>query len=650
MNLDRSEDDRDRLLHMVREETARLRALRIEQGAAAAPAVFPPPGSMPPPSLTRLADSAPPLEPRREYRIEDLLAFHDEDFIRNAYCGILGRAPDAQGFADFLALLRTGTMSKVEIIGRLRYSREGRAAAVTVRGLAIPFALRTVLRAPLLGRLVGIAGYVARLPEIVRDHQRLEAAVYEREQAGVRRFNAAQAELEHHLTTAHSGIGAADRRADALAAEIADIRSSVAHAGEVADRFAAVERAVASKVDNARITQLTNFLVATTDRKADRSDVDTRMERLDGRLQALVAQGDAQTGALARLETAKAERRDLQAVAEANRSWIQGLQARVKELSDAKAERAALEAVAEAHHRWIEGQQAQLERLAAMAPVAEAAGAAVEDLRRTVGEQGRALLDQARRLAELLAHARERLSRPLAPGDLSPYAREQEHLLDAFYVAFEDHFRGSREDIRERLAVYLPFVHETIAAAGGGLVIDVGCGRGEWLELLRADGLAGRGIDTNRVMIDECTQRGLEAVEADAVAHLRTLSDESVVAVTGMHVIEHLPFEALIALLDEARRVLRPGGLIVFETPNPENLIVGACNFYYDPTHHRPLPPEPMRYIAQARGFQKVEYPAPCNPMQEPPSAKDASGGAVDAINALLYGPQTYAIIARKAR
>jgi O-antigen chain-terminating methyltransferase len=208
------------------------------------------------------------------------------------------------------------------------------------------------------------------------------------------------------------------------------------------------------------------------------------------------------------------------------------------------------------------------------------------------------------RMRFCLEEARRCLPGPLAPGQLQHLADEHEHTLDRLYLSFEDQFRGTREDIKSRLQVYLPRVREI---AREGAVLDVGCGRGEWLELMRDEGLAARGVDVNRIMIEECRQRGLDVVEGDALAYLRQLPAASLAAVTGFHIIEHLPWDIFLTLLDETVRVLKPGGLAIFETPNPENLHVASCTFWSDPTHLKPLYPPTIQFMAEQRGLVNVE-------------------------------------------
>jgi O-antigen chain-terminating methyltransferase len=217
------------------------------------------------------------------------------------------------------------------------------------------------------------------------------------------------------------------------------------------------------------------------------------------------------------------------------------------------------------------------------------------------------LMDNQRRLNLLLEEARKRLPEPFSEQQLNHIADQETHIFDAMYVAFEDKFRGTRKDIKNRQKTYLPIIKKALKATDNKIILDMGCGRGEWLELLQENKIKAEGIDLNCIMITECHQQGLTATEADILDYLRPLKPASVSAVTGFHIIEHLSFKVLIALFDECLRVLKPGGIIIFETPNPENLLVGACHFYTDPSHHNPLVPETMRFTIEQRGFEKTD-------------------------------------------
>ena len=211
--------------------------------------------------------------------------------------------------------------------------------------------------------------------------------------------------------------------------------------------------------------------------------------------------------------------------------------------------------------------------------------------------------------------------------------------LEPIYVALEDRFRGTRAEIKERFGEYLPYVKDNAP------VIDLGCGRGEWLELLADNGLEARGVDNNSLQAAQCRARGFDASSEDLFVFLRKVADESAGAVTGFHIIEHLSFNALVTLLDEVQRVLRPGGVVIFETPNPENLVVGSNYFYLDPTHRHPLPTELMEFLFKHRGFEHVEI-LPLHPWESGRVAGE--GELTERFNGYIYGPMDYAVVGRK--
>jgi SAM-dependent methyltransferase len=232
---------------------------------------------------------------------------------------------------------------------------------------------------------------------------------------------------------------------------------------------------------------------------------------------------------------------------------------------------------------------------------------AIEALAAESAGHRRSVLDLQRRLMGMAAAA------PAAGASIEPPRGEMvpqkpasgavNDILNADYVSFEDSFRGEREDIKKRCAHYLKSLQQAEIHPDAGLILDLGCGRGEWLELLRESGYLARGVDLNAAMLEDSREHGLDVVEADALAYLASLPEDSVAAITSMHLVEHLPHDVLIQLLDESLRVLKPGGLLALETPNPENITVGSCWFYLDPTHRNPLPPALLQWIVSNRGF-----------------------------------------------
>jgi len=221
----------------------------------------------------------------------------------------------------------------------------------------------------------------------------------------------------------------------------------------------------------------------------------------------------------------------------------------------------------------------------------------------------------------------------------------EERLLKDFYLAFEDRFRGSSEDIAERLSVYLPYLSEIPDDAKP--VVDVGCGRGEWLQLLKAQGYPAIGVDTDAAMVEHCRKEGLDVVEGDALQYLGTLRSESVRAVSAFHLVEHVPFAVTLQLFKEMRRVLVPAGIAIIETPNPHNILVGACHFYNDPTHLRPIPSPLLSFAAEFCGFAA---PSVLFLHQADFShwIREQNITLEHRFNDLFYGPQDYSLIARK--
>jgi SAM-dependent methyltransferase len=237
-------------------------------------------------------------------------------------------------------------------------------------------------------------------------------------------------------------------------------------------------------------------------------------------------------------------------------------------------------------------------------------------------------------------------NKPPTGGVASPV---DDHELDAFYVAFENQFRGSRELIKERVRIYVRDVKEAGLGRSDSAILDIGCGRGEWLELLAENGFTAEGVDLNAIMVAECRQRGFRVAEGDALEYVRSLPAESLGVITAFHVIEHLEFRVLVELLHESLRVLRPGGLAIFETPNPDNVLVGSNRFYSDPTHRHPLPKEYTSFLLRSVGFKDVVI-RPLHPDKDSLLNDGEAPKLRDLINRLFFGDQDYAVIGRKQR
>ena len=226
------------------------------------------------------------------------------------------------------------------------------------------------------------------------------------------------------------------------------------------------------------------------------------------------------------------------------------------------------------------------------------------------------------------------------------------------YVGFEDRFRGAGVDIRARYADYADQFE------GAADVLDAGCGRGEFLEILRDRGIGAAGVDVNPQMVAECRERGLQVTEGDLLSHLASLPDGALGGLFAAQVVEHLEPAYLLRFIDTAFLKLRPGSRIVLETINVASWSAFFQSYVRDITHVRPLHPETLAYLVGAGGFRNVaiNYRSPIPPEHllarapEPADQEDerlavlaaAFNRNVDELNRLLFADQDYAVVAER--
>jgi 2-polyprenyl-3-methyl-5-hydroxy-6-metoxy-1,4-benzoquinol methylase len=314
---------------------------------------------------------------------------------------------------------------------------------------------------------------------------------------------------------------------------------------------------------------------------------------------------------------------------------------------------AALDGLADAQLKYAESLSAREQRYEARVNALNAASA---DLRTSVG-----VLQQA--VAGLKSQVASGLSVqpgvPLAPAEVRSTSDAFSHAADAAkYVGFENEFRGPQSDIRARQESYLPYFEGV-----EGDVLDVGCGRGEFIELLTAHGVRAHGIDVNSAMVDVCRQRGLDAVQVDAVTHLSRLPDDSLAGLFAAQVVEHLEPAYLLRFLDLAQAKLRPGGRLVLETINPACWTAFFDSYIRDITHRWPLHPDTLRYFVLASGFTSaaVEFrsPVPAEIRLEGASVRtdasediralaEALNRNAERLNARMFTHLDYAVVAQK--
>jgi SAM-dependent methyltransferase len=326
---------------------------------------------------------------------------------------------------------------------------------------------------------------------------------------------------------------------------------------------------------------------------------------------------------------------------------------------------AAISGVADSAAKRLESMRARDERVNTRV---EHLTTAHDDLRSTIGTIQQGLMTLKREAERLASVAPDgpAVSRTPDPGSRStetglrhaPSSDAFAPALDAYkYVGFEDRFRGSRETIVERLSSYVPLFE------GRTDVLDVGCGRGEFLDLLARCGIAARGIDLNHEMAEACRARGLEVTEADAVGYLSSLADGSLGGIFSAQVVEHLEPAYLLRFLELAFYKLRPGGRVVLETLNPACWVAFFDSYIRDITHVRPLHPETLKYLVVASGFTTatIEFRSPVatadklQPFAAPEAAPslvdlaEAFNANVEKLNARLFTYLDYAVIGEKA-
>ena len=460
------------------------------------------------------------------YHVNDLLKYHGETFVRNAYRAILKREPDADGMTQNLASLAGGKFNKIDVLASLRYSEEGERAAVNISGLAWPATVRRIERIPMIGYLLQVFIGLARLPTMLTHQRQFEF---------------------YALARQEETVDYANRIND-----------------QVAERALTIENDIRGQLEWLRL-EINSALAALQNEVAG---ADATLNAVEARAVALASQLSETT---ATLDNAIADQRSTQT------HWQEEFQ--------------TLTTVQKKLLYQLGGQQRGLEELRELA-----------QLQTGLNEEG----------------------------------------FDELYADFEDRFRGERDEIKTRLRVYLPVIERANAIED---VVDIGCGRGEWLELLRENGKQGLGVDHNRIFVERCRRIGLDVVQRDAIAYLSELPDASLNAITSFHLVEHLPFKVLMQLLDEMTRVLRPGSPLILETPNPGNFIVGSHTFYADPTHRNPIPSATLSFLLESRGLTNIEV-MHVRPWQEAKIAGDDE--LTKRFNEYFYGSPDYGIVGWK--
>jgi O-antigen chain-terminating methyltransferase len=516
------------------------------------------------------------LKPAGHYHVNELLRFHGEDFVRNAYLVLLGREPDEAGLAHHLDQLASGRFNKIDVLASLHSSREGSGAGVKLTGLSLPFAVRRTGRIPVIGYIVRLMVAITRLPVLIQHQNQYEFYNWSQ-----------QKRIIAHQDRHHKELSETLQQISAQILEITQRAAEQVQANELSLRQYAdlmVKHHEFASAIEARLAGSDESSQNLSEQIASQAQQLLHHKYILEQLQQIAVQQKAETQQL--LGSLTEQQQQQQQLSSKIRAELQPL--------------------------MLRQQKAEVE-----------------------------LLMQERRLTVLL----EQITHNSATANTSVAevaAAEEDHLLDALYASFEDEFRGTREEVSRRLQVYIPILKE---AGITGSVLDIGCGRGEWLQLLETEAIKAQGLDRNRVFIEQCRAAGLDVVENDALIHLRNLPAESLSAVTIFHLVEHLPLETLIKVVDEIVRTLKHGGLLIVETPNPENFVVGSYTFYADPTHRNPIPSQTLQFLIEARGLRSLDVLK----LRSRDEVKlEGDSELVTRFNEYFYCAPDYAIIARK--
>jgi O-antigen chain-terminating methyltransferase len=263
--------------------------------------------------------------------------------------------------------------------------------------------------------------------------------------------------------------------------------------------------------------------------------------------------------------------------------------------------------------------------------------------------------EDAKLLMKKFILLREKLDRLLAALEEKKPPRPEEvrgllaPLEDWRYAGFENRFRGGDEEVKKQLRQYVPYFPKDKT------VLDLGCGRGEFLELLREEGISAAGVDNNVQMVDICLDKGLRCEMGDLLEKLAAQRDGSLGGIFSSQVIEHLPAPYLMRLAGLSRSKIAAGGTLVFETINPLSVFTLVQVYYLDPSHRNPVHPQALKYLLEAAGFEEVEirYSSPLEreKLQPLPGADERTAilnRNIDRLNDLLFAPAHYAAVAKR--
>lgn len=516
-----------------------------------------------------------PFEPNEkdEYDISDLIKFMDNsEFVRNAYRAIHKTHVDEAVSENLLKKLAKG-VSRNYILGVMRFSKNGRKNKVFIKGILPSFAIHTIYRVPFLGYILKMFAIIFRLPEILK-------VINKNEIENIRRHNKIIEIINNNSNQLNNSLETLQKHYNQFFEDMNN-KTSRYDIG-----FNHIPKDFAERDE-----WLGNLEISLDDVKKGTQERDTWLSNLEKNLVNLQSVADKSKDELvAHKEWLESFGKSIKSVKKGlfeRKEWLEGTAESIKKLNKGLGER----------DDWLNKMEKQ-----------KADKKDLIKIETNIHDNRMNILEYSHELKAISDNKFEYIKTTPKAKQLSKKSIKRETMIfNALYASLEERFRGNRKDIKELLKIYLPYLKDNKLGTSKKPILDIGCGRGEWLELCKENGLTALGADNNPVMILQCKEFDLNVIEEDAYEYLKKQKPNSIGAITGFHFIEHLSFNERVLFIDEVLRTLIPGGIVIFETPNPENLTVGAYKFYLDPTHCQPIVPDTMQFILEQRGFKNAQ-------------------------------------------
>ncbi|WP_295421177.1 methyltransferase domain-containing protein [Sulfurovum sp.] len=566
------------------------------------------------------------FEYKGSYSYADFMQFEDHIFIRNVYRALLKREPDDAGLTYYLVRLRSGVLTKQEIIADIRFSKEGKRNHVKLNSLKRKWFAHTLRRVPVAGRVIRWLDIFFGLPRIVQEYRHYYAV-------------SAQKDLEIRETL-RSIQGILKHKVDAgsfkdLEKVLSDIATLVDLKLEKEDVDALLSKAMHTKADRSELDNQVSLEVFSDYKRTIYSKLHQKASRKE--LDQLSAQWAGEL-------LAKADDHDVQNLYKVLESKVEGVQLEeVQNSIEKKADKTELdqlstqwagELLAKADDHDVQNLYQALENKVEgnqLEEVHNLVSTEVGNLHETLeGKMEKAALDEILRGLEqkadggIVESLKQDVEKILQKNDLNlpatheevlgslvgnavgrltkPLAYYKTHQNDDFYYllfenVFYDHFA-----VAQKQKIYLEYIDTTVNTTSTWL--DAGAGRGEFLDILTSNDIKCEGVEINHLEVKLLREKGFSVKHTDINSFLEN-TKKKFRGISALQVIEHLEHDYLKKMLELSYDRLQVNGIIILETINPQNTL-GFANFYMDATHIKPLPPQMVAFLMEWIGFKDI--------------------------------------------